>query len=115
MDEPPVLDPIAQMISIVGSFGSSAFAPNPIQAVVGDVIVWLNGDTRVHHIVLDDGTDVGDVAPGESSAPMMLMNPTATYHCTIHPSMVGTIGGDMSAIPPTPPYTPPPDDPYGYY
>jgi hypothetical protein len=109
--------PISVIISIIGTFGFNAFAPNPIQAVPGDMIVWTNNDTRVHHIMLDDGTDVGEMAPGQSSVPMALTAPSASFHCTIHPSMVGTIG-DISTVPaPQPPaYEPPPDDYYyGYY
>jgi len=109
--------PISVIINIIGTFGSGAFDPNPIQAALGNMMVWTNNDTRVHHIMLDDGTDVGEVAPGQSTAPMALTTPSATFHCTIHPSMVGTIG-DLSASPtPEPPayYPPPPDDYYGYY
>ena len=84
--------PISVIINIIGTFGSGAFDPDPIQAALGNMMVWTNNDTRVHHIMLDDGTDVGEVAPGQSTAPMALTTPSATFHCTIHPSMVGTIG-----------------------
>jgi len=100
------------IIKIVGSFGSNAFMANPTTANVGDQLVFANSDIVLHHIVLDDGTDLGDVPPGQSSAPVALKTPTATYHCTIHPSMVGVINGDLPA---PPPYTPPPDDYSGYY
>ena len=117
LDDPPAPDPpppapIPLVISIVGSFGFNAFAPNPIQANVGDMIVWTNNDTALHHIVLDEGADLGDVAPGQSSAPMALTTPAANFHCTIHPTMVGSING---AMPPPPVYYPPPPDDYGYY
>jgi plastocyanin len=112
-DDPPPT-PMAVIISIVGSFGAGAFMPNPTMANMGDPIVFTNNDGVRHHIVLDDGTDLGDVAPGQSSAPMPLMTPTATFHCTIHPSMVGSINGGMPAPSPDP-YYPPPDDYSGYY
>ncbi len=105
------------IIRIVGTLGFNAFDPNPMQATVGDMIVWTNNDKTVHHIMFDDGTDVGEVAPGQSTAPKALTTPSASFHCTIHPSMVGTVG-DLSAIPAPqpPPYAPPPpDDYYGYY
>jgi plastocyanin len=107
----PAPTPMQVIISIIGSIGANAFTPNPIQANVGDMIVWTNNDVRLHHIVLDDGTDLGDVQPGQSSAPAPLMTPTAMFHCTIHPTMVGSING---VLPPDP-YMPPPDDYYGYY
>ena len=104
--------PVALTISIVGSFGNNAFTPNPIQASVGDMIVWTNSDRTMHSIVLDDGTVIGDVAPGESSMPTPLISPTATYHCTIHPTMVGSINGAAVPEPPPSPNPPPPDDYY---
>ena len=99
--------PVALTVNIVGSFGNNAFTPNPIQASVGDMIVWMNRDKTMHRIVLDDGTVIGNVAPGESSLPMPLTSPTASYHCTIHPTMVGSIN-DAAAAPPT---TPDPSSP----
>ena len=115
-DEHPAPDPgpvpVALTISIVGSFGNSAFTPNPIQASVGDMIVWTNSDQTLHRIVLDDGTVIGNVAPGESSVPMALMSATATYRCTIHPTMVGSVNGAAELDPPPSPYPPPPDDYY---
>ena len=106
--------PMSVIINIVGSFGAAAFMPNPTMANMGDPIVFTNTDAVLHHIVLDDGTDLGNVAPGQSSAPVPLMTPTATFHCTIHPSMVGGINVDMTAPVPDP-YMPPSDDYYGYY
>jgi len=116
-EEPPAPDPgpapapvpVALTISIVSLFGNNAFTPNPIQASIGDMIVWTNSDQTMHRIVLDDGTVIGDVAPGESSMPMPLISPTATYRCTIHPTMVGSINGAAPEPPPSP-YPPPPDD-----
>jgi plastocyanin len=101
------------VIGIVGSFGANAFTPNPIQAAVGDMIVWTNNDLVPHIIVLDDGTEAGHVAPGQSTAPLALITPTVTYRCTIHPSMVGTVGIDLTPAPPPPPE--PPYWPPGYY
>jgi plastocyanin len=103
---------LTDIINIVSYFGSGAFNPNPITANVGDSIVFTNNDAVTHHIVLDDGTDLGIVAPGTSTAPTPLTTPTASFHCTIHPTMVGTIN---MPLPPDQSYMPPPDDYYGYY
>jgi plastocyanin len=110
LDDPVMPTPMQNLINIVGSFGSNAFMPNPTLANMGDQIVFTNTDLVMHHIVLDDGTDLGEVQPGQSSAPVALTTPTATYHCTIHPTMVGSINGDL---PPADPYYPPYDDGYG--
>jgi plastocyanin len=108
----PPPTPMAVIIQIVSSFGTGAFMPNPTMANVGDQIVFTNTDAVLHHIVLDDGTDLGDVAPGQSSTPVSLTTPTATFHCTIHPSMVGSINGTLPAPDPYYPSLPPD---YGYY
>ncbi len=107
-DDPAMPTPMQIMINIVGSFGSIAFMPNPTLANMGDQIVFANTDLVMHHIVLDDGTDLDEVQPGQASAPVALMTPTATFHCTIHPTMVGSING--SSAPP-----PPIQDPSGGY
>ena len=112
--DPNAPTPMSVIINIVGSFGPAAFMPNATMANMGDQIVFTNTDAVLHHIVLDDGTDLGNVAPGTSTAPMPLMTPAATFHCTIHPSMVGGINVDMTAPMPDP-YYPPSDDYYGYY
>jgi plastocyanin len=114
LEDPVMPTPMQVLINIVGSFGSNAFMPNPTLANMGDQLVFTNTDLVMHHIVLDDGTDLGEVQPGQSSAPMPLMTPTATYHCTVHPTMVGSINADLPADPaPVDPYYPPYDDGYG--
>ena len=83
--------PVQLTISIVGTFGNLAFTPNPQQAAIGNMVVWANNDLVPHTIVLDDGTPVGTLAPGQSSTPFALIAETTGYHCTLHPSMVGQI------------------------
>jgi len=119
-----VMVPVQLTINIVGTFGTAAFVANPLQAAIGNTIVWSNSDLIVHDIVLDDGTPVGMLAPGQSSVAFSLSTPTAGYHCTLHPSMVGQITtlppeqpvpADPSQMPvPDPGNSPPPSgDPYG--
>jgi len=108
----PAPSPMTVVINIIGYIGSSAFMPNPTTANAGDQIVFTNTDTRMHHIVIDNGPDLGEVQPGQSSAPVALATPTATFHCTIHPTMIGAINAELAP----PPYQPPPQDDYsGYY
>lgn len=96
-------------ISIVGSAGAGAFAPNPLDAAVGNMLVWTNNDATVHRIVLDDGTMIGTIAPGQSSTPVPMAAAAVTYRCTLHPSMVGTIQDPSAPAPTTPAPMPPPD------
>ena len=112
----PAPAPVTTMINIVGTDGVTAFLPNPIQAAMGNLVVWMNGDTRLHHIVLDNGMDIGDVLPGQASTPVAMATAAPTgYHCTIHPSMVGMINGELPAPAPAPPPYSPPYDPYDPY
>jgi plastocyanin len=103
--------PVQLTINIVGSFGNQAFAPNPLQAAIGNTLVWTNNDFAPHIIVLDDGTPVGTLNPGQSSMPITLATETAGFHCTIHPSMVGQITTTLPATPGDPSQNPTMPDP----
>jgi plastocyanin len=81
----------ATVIDVVRENGAQSFSPNPATVPAGQMVVWHNVDTVTHRVTLNDGTlDTGNVAPGAFSAPMTL-RAVGPYHCSIHPSMVGTI------------------------
>lgn len=83
------------IVSVVGSAGNTAYAPNPVKANPGDQVMFKNNNNTLHHIVLDDGSaDLGDLAPGATSRGLTIQSAAAvTFHCTIHPTMVGSING----------------------
>jgi plastocyanin len=88
-------------INIQSNNGAKSFAPNPGTVIQGNMVIWQNSDTQTHHIVLNDGTlDTGDIAPGKSSAALRLAANGARYHCTIHPTMVGSINSSAGEPPP---------------
>jgi len=89
---PPVSAPVgATVIDVVRENGAQSFSPNPATVPAGQMVVWHNVDTVTHRVVLNDGSlDTGNIAPGAFSAPMTL-RAVGPYHCSIHPSMVGTI------------------------
>ena len=92
---------VGATVTIVGNNGSQSFTPNPGDASQGATIVWKNNDNTTHHIVLNDGSlDTGDIGPGASSSAMRIGTDGANYHCTIHPSMVGSIKASSGAPPP---------------
>lgn len=103
--------PVQLTINVVASFGSSAFAPNPLHAAIGNTIVWTNNDLVPHDIVFDDATPIGTLAPGQSSLPIALTTETASYHCTFHPTMVGQV--TTIVAPPTDPSGNPTPGPSG--
>ena len=78
-------------INIVGENGAQSFSPNPATLAAGQMVVWHNVDRTTHRVVLNNGSlDTGDLAPGATSQPMSISN-GGPYHCSIHPSMTGTI------------------------
>lgn len=79
-------------IDIVRNAGAQSFSPDPATLPAGQMVVWRNVDTVVHRVVLNNGAlDTGDLARGASSQPMPLNTGNGAYHCSLHPSMVGTI------------------------
>lgn len=78
-------------INIVSENGAQSFSPNPATLPAGQMVVWHNIDGVTHRVVLNNGAlDTGDLRPGATSQPMVI-NAGGGYHCSIHPSMVGTI------------------------
>ena len=64
--------------------------------------MFRNNDSTLHRIVMDDGSaDLGDIAPGATSRGFTVRSGSAlNFHCTLHPSMVGSINGATAPEPP---------------
>jgi plastocyanin len=87
-------------INVIGVNGAQSFSPNPVTLPAGQMVVWHNIDTITHRVVLNDGTlDTGNIDAGASSQPMAINMGGGPYHCSIHPSMVGTIVPATTASP----------------
>jgi plastocyanin len=87
-------------INVVRENGAQSFSPNPATLPADQMVVWHNIDSVTHHVVLNDGSlDTGDLAPGASSQPMSINTGGGPYHCSIHPSMVGTVVQGGSTAP----------------
>jgi plastocyanin len=92
--------PTIVTITITGQGGKLAFTPNPAAVAAGQTVVFKNNDTVAHHVMLDDGTvQTPDINPGATSAAVTI-GANKTYHCTIHPGMVGGFNGNEAAAPP---------------
>jgi len=89
-------------VAIDGITGNQAYNPNPVAAPAGSKLVFKNNTSVEHHIMMDDGSaDFGTIAAGASSTPHDLPpGNTGNYHCTNHPSMVGSINGASAPEPP---------------
>ena len=78
-------------ITIAGMNGSNSYSPNPGSVKAGQTVAWHNADS-IAHTATGTGFDTGAIAGGGTSAPIQFMSAgTVAYHCTIHPSMVGSL------------------------
>lgn len=81
----------AVIIDVVRDNGAQSFSPNPATIPAGRTVSWHNVDSIDHHVVLNDGRlDTGNISPGRFTAAMTLPG-AGGYHCSIHPTMVGTL------------------------
>jgi plastocyanin len=72
-----------------------AFNPSSLTVKTGTVVTWLNQDGVPHIIVSDTGSPAAfssdSLSSGASYTFTFTQPGTYTYHCSIHPSMKGTI------------------------
>jgi plastocyanin len=97
----------ANQISIVvgaQTKGTNAFTPNPLDVslAASGLVTWFNddatssgayGDTGItHNITADDGSFTSGLLPaGQSFRVPFSAAGTYAYHCSIHPTMKGTV------------------------
>jgi len=99
-NNPAPTTPASTTVDIVGIDGFGAYSPNPVNVTQGATMVWKNSTSTAHHIVMDDGSgDTGTIAAGATSKAITINSSTGTYHCTIHPSMKGSINGAPTGDP----------------
>lgn len=92
---PPPLANAASVSIVPGAqvLTTTAFSPNPITVGTGTTVTWTNNDSNVAHTSTADGGswDSGALAPGTSFSHTFNTVGTFSYHCRIHPNMVGTV------------------------
>jgi len=65
------------------------FSPQPVQAKVGDVVGWTNGDSAPHTATMDDGSCSTDTLSQGATGLLVFNAPgTYTYHCKVHPTQM---------------------------
>jgi plastocyanin len=85
---PPVTPPAANSVSIV----NMSFSPASLTVVAGTTVTWTNNDNMTHTVTSDaTGFDSGNLTVGSKFSQMFSTAGTYAYHCTIHPTMKGTI------------------------
>ena len=90
----------AVTVTITGQNGTLAFNPNPATADSGSSVQLKNNDKVTHHIMMDDrSAQTADIPPGATSA-AIAVGGNKSYHCVIHPGMVGGFNGSTGDPPP---------------
>jgi plastocyanin len=80
-------------ITITGMNGSQSFSPNPATVKAGQTVAWTNADSITHTATANGGAfNTGNIAPGTTSGSVTMSTAGSfDYHCSIHPTMVGTL------------------------
>jgi len=76
------------------SIAFPVFTPNSLTIESGTTVIWTNNDSFVHTVVSETGPasfNSGTINPGTTFPFQFTTLGKSTYHCTIHPSMTGTI------------------------
>ena len=72
--------------------GTRAFNPAQLSVAVGTTVTWTNTDAVSHTSTSDaNAWNSGTVAPGGQFSFTFPTAGTFSYHCAIHPGMVGTV------------------------
>jgi plastocyanin len=86
------------------NIAGSAFSPATVTVTVGDTVTWTNSDQISHTATADGGAfDTGTLGNGASGTITFSTAGSFPYHCTIHPSMAGTVTVEAAAAEPTAP------------
>jgi plastocyanin len=90
---PNPVQPADVTITIQGNRGNQSFAPDPATMRVGQTVAWRNADSITHNATQDvNRFATSNLGAGATSSPLTMVTAgTFTYHCTIHPGMVGTL------------------------
>ena len=74
------------------SLANIAIDPTSVTIKVGETVSWTNNDPFAHRLVGDKGEfDSGTMAGGATFGFTFKTAGTFAYHCSIHPSMTGTV------------------------
>jgi plastocyanin len=72
--------------------GDRAFSPDEITVAVGGTVTWVNTDAVAHTSTANSGSwTSGTLDPGQQFSATLQTPGSFTYHCAIHPGMVGTV------------------------
>src|SRR5215510_10372668 len=74
------------------TLGTSAFMPDALTVDAGTTVTWTNTDSVPHTSTSDARSwDSGIVGPGQQFSVAFQTPGTFSYHCVLHPGMIGTV------------------------
>jgi plastocyanin len=84
-----------RMTSSTTNVSGFQFSPDAVTIKVGTTVVWTNSTIAPHTTTSDSGSavtwDSGLINPGKTFSFTFTQTGTFHYHCSVHPTMVGTI------------------------
>jgi plastocyanin len=88
----PETQPAGASSEVQVSVSNFAFDPQSVTVKVGATVRWTNQDSARHTITSDAGDwDSDSLSQGQSYSHTFTQEGTFTYHCTVHPTMTGTV------------------------
>ena len=88
-----VCAPSTEAGAVEATMTGNAFSPGTIEAKVGDVITWTNGDGVPHTATYKDDPTCTTERLGQGDSGGLTFSAAGTYafFCQVHPDMTGTI------------------------
>lgn len=84
--------PAAGGAEVAVSIAGFAFSPAAVTVTVGGTVTWTHADGAPHTVVADDGAfESARLGQGDTFSNTFLQAGSVPYHCSIHPSMTGTV------------------------
>lgn len=88
--------PMAKSVEIV----DFSFQPTTLTVPVGTTVTWTNHGSVDHTVTSSDGTFVsGNIASGAEFKHTFSQPGTYSYHCSIHPTMIGQVVVTSAQVP----------------
>jgi plastocyanin len=90
--KPVTTTPTATQSAVVNqvSIQNFAFSPSTLTVPSGTTVIWTNKDSA-HHTVTGDTWQSSNLATNQTYSRTFSQAGTYSYHCSIHPSMTGSI------------------------
>ncbi len=93
-DSGPNVTADVSIVAGASGLGANAFDPNPLTQSIATkaTVTWVNNDGVTHRVISDAPLfDSANLSGGDNYTFTFTAAGTYTYHCSIHPTMVGTI------------------------